>query len=180
MSVTTEVAPTVFIPERARTAATGSSTARSRLALVSDGLCYPSAPATIPKRTRSPIGVRPGSVTQLQSRRRSAETPQPAGMVVPGAALRLTRRGMLALVLATLAVGALVLLVAHLSAPAVSAAHPQVAAGGVITVEPGDTLWSIAGQLAPDRDPRAVVDQLQRANSLHRVSLTPGQTLNVG
>lgn len=179
MSVATEVAPTVFIPKRAGTAATGSSTARSSLALVSDGLCYPSAPA-IPKRTRSPIGVRPGSVTQLQSRRRSAETPQPAGMVVPGAALRLTRRGMLALVLATLAVGALVLLVAHLSAPAVSAAHPQVAAGGVITVEPGDTLWSIAGQLAPDRDPRAVVDQLQRANSLHRVSLTPGQTLNVG
>lgn len=31
-------------------------------------------------------------------------------------------------------------------------------------VEPGDTFWSLALELAPERDPRAVVDELVSAN----------------
>jgi hypothetical protein len=31
-------------------------------------------------------------------------------------------------------------------------------------VQPGDTLWSIATEIAPDRDPREVVDALRAAN----------------
>ena len=31
-------------------------------------------------------------------------------------------------------------------------------------VQPGDTLWTIATEVAPDRDPRAVVDALRSAN----------------
>jgi hypothetical protein len=30
-------------------------------------------------------------------------------------------------------------------------------------VEPGDSLWTVAGQVAPEKDPREVVDQLQEA-----------------
>jgi predicted Zn-dependent protease len=50
----------------------------------------------------------------------------------------------------------------------------------VITVQPGDTLWSIAGQVAPGRDPRAVIERLRESNNLTSVSLLPGQTLKVG
>jgi hypothetical protein len=30
-----------------------------------------------------------------------------------------------------------------------------------IVVQPGDTLWTIAGRAAPDRDPRAVIHQIR-------------------
>jgi Tfp pilus assembly protein FimV len=36
--------------------------------------------------------------------------------------------------------------------------------GDVYVVKPGDTLWSIAVQIAPDSDPRAVVAELREAN----------------
>jgi Tfp pilus assembly protein FimV len=45
-------------------------------------------------------------------------------------------------------------------------------------VQPGDTLWSIARQVAPDRDPRPVVDALVEANDL-RGGLQAGQELSV-
>ena len=37
-------------------------------------------------------------------------------------------------------------------------------AGQRYVVQPGDTLWSIATDIAPDDDPRAVVDALREAN----------------
>jgi nucleoid-associated protein YgaU len=37
-------------------------------------------------------------------------------------------------------------------------------AGQQYVVQPGDTLWSIATEIAPDADPRAVVDALRAAN----------------
>jgi nucleoid-associated protein YgaU len=46
------------------------------------------------------------------------------------------------------------------------------------TVEPGDTLWSIARRVAPGRDPRPVVDRLIEANHLQG-SLQAGQQLTV-
>jgi Tfp pilus assembly protein FimV len=45
-------------------------------------------------------------------------------------------------------------------------------------VRPGDTLWSIARQVAPGRDPRPVVDALVKANHLHG-DLQAGQELSV-
>ena len=45
-------------------------------------------------------------------------------------------------------------------------------------VQPGDTLWSIARQVAPGRDPRPVVDALVEANNLHG-GLRAGQELTV-
>jgi len=94
-------------------------------------------------------------------------------------ALRLTRRGMVALALGVAAVGGVLLLVAHVSAPS-PAARPVGMPAAVVTVQPGDTLWSIAGQVAPRRDPRLVIEQLRQSNHLATVSLTPGQTLKVG
>jgi nucleoid-associated protein YgaU len=52
--------------------------------------------------------------------------------------------------------------------------RPQVHAEQVV-VEPGDTLWSIAKRVAPDRDPREVVDALVQARGT--AALLPGETV---
>ena len=44
-----------------------------------------------------------------------------------------------------------------------------------VVVEPGDTLWSIAKRLAPERDTREVVDALVQARGTSTVM--PGETL---
>jgi hypothetical protein len=90
------------------------------------------------------------------------------------APLRLTRRGVvaLALALAVLAVG--LVATAWLSAPSRPAAPPRP---DVVTVQSGDTLWAIATRIAPSRDPRAEVAELERVNHLDGVELTAGQLL---
>ncbi len=47
------------------------------------------------------------------------------------------------------------------------------------TVQSGDTLWAIAGQVAPGRDPREVVDQMVRDNHLHGGGLRVGEQLQI-
>jgi hypothetical protein len=90
--------------------------------------------------------------------------------------LRLTTRGRVALLVAAAVVGLAVVVSAWFGAgsatpPARSAAPAQV------VVHDGDTLWSIAGRIAPNRDPRAIVDQLLRINQLDTPALVPGQVL---
>jgi hypothetical protein len=46
-------------------------------------------------------------------------------------------------------------------------------------VREGDTLWTIARELAPGSDPRPVVDLLSAANGVDPGRLVPGQTLVV-
>src|SRR5437773_331928 len=78
--------------------------------------------------------------------------------VDPGSsAVRLTRRGIVVLAVAVLALGVALIWLAKLSAPQPAAAPP---APHSVTVQPGDTLWSIASRVAPDRDPRAEVAAL--------------------
>jgi LysM repeat protein len=91
------------------------------------------------------------------------------------APLRLTRRGVVVLTLAVAALAVALLSVAALSAPSAGPGHRQQPA--TVTVHQGDTLWAIAARVAPDRDPRAEVAQLQRRNHLAGVALTPGQVL---
>jgi nucleoid-associated protein YgaU len=46
-------------------------------------------------------------------------------------------------------------------------------------VRPGDTLWSIATELAPETDPRVVVHALASANDVDPGALVPGQRLSI-
>lgn len=46
-------------------------------------------------------------------------------------------------------------------------------------VVPGDTLWSIAATFAGDRDPRSVIDALERTNGIEAGNLKPGQLIIV-
>jgi LysM repeat protein len=48
-----------------------------------------------------------------------------------------------------------------------------------ITVGPGDSLWSIAAAAAPDRDPRAVIDEMRQLNGLSGDVLYVGAVLRV-
>ena len=49
----------------------------------------------------------------------------------------------------------------------------------VVTVAPGDSVWSIAGAVADGRDVRAVVDEIVTANSLPGASVSAGQKIRV-
>jgi LysM repeat protein len=48
-----------------------------------------------------------------------------------------------------------------------------------VTVGPGDTLWSIATAQAPDRDPRAVISEIEQLNGLDDDVLHLGVVLRV-
>jgi nucleoid-associated protein YgaU len=89
--------------------------------------------------------------------------------------LRLTRRGVVALAAAVVALAVALVWVAWMSAPGGAPGHAHRPA--TVTVREGDTLWSIATRIAPDRDPRAEVADLQRRNRLSGVELMAGQVL---
>jgi Tfp pilus assembly protein FimV len=98
-----------------------------------------------------------------------------AGPVAPPRA-RLTRRGRFVL----LALAVLVLLAVISIGGTGSQAATYVENGPSLqqtTVQPGDTLWSVAQRIAPGNDPREVVDQIRRINHLTTSSLQAGQQL---
>lgn len=46
-------------------------------------------------------------------------------------------------------------------------------------VRSGDTLWTIAAEVAPDDDTRGVISQIRHLNDLESSLIMPGQTLVV-
>ncbi|NLY76270.1 MAG: LysM peptidoglycan-binding domain-containing protein [Firmicutes bacterium] len=48
-----------------------------------------------------------------------------------------------------------------------------------LTVRRGETLWSIARRIAPEKDPRDVIAKLKEANQLQDSCLKTGQTLKI-
>ena len=92
--------------------------------------------------------------------------------------LRLTRRGRLLLVVTLVAVlfGAFSLGRAATQAAPV-AGDPAGPALTQATVQPGESLWTLARRIAPDNDPRDVVAQIRRLNDLTTSQLQPGQQL---
>jgi LysM repeat protein len=92
-----------------------------------------------------------------------------------GSHTRLTRRGRVLLLTALVAV----LFGAFSLGRSVSQAAPPSAqpAAHVVTVEQGDSLWTLARRVAPDHDPRDVVAQIRDLNDLSSSGLVPGQQL---
>ena len=98
--------------------------------------------------------------------------------------LRLTRRGRIVLIGAPLVLLAVVLLSlsGFFNSPAKasdSAAGLAVTPAVTVTVQPGQSLWAIAGTVAPDRDARDVVADIVQLNNLGAGSVIPGQQLFV-
>lgn len=48
-----------------------------------------------------------------------------------------------------------------------------------VTVSAGESLWAIAGEVAPGHDPRDVIDAIVRLNALDSVELQAGQILAI-
>jgi LysM repeat protein len=59
----------------------------------------------------------------------------------------------------------------------VEASAPHRSPPSTVVVLPNDTLWSIATRIAPDRDPRVVVSELERRNDLTDPTVHVGQVL---
>lgn len=55
----------------------------------------------------------------------------------------------------------------------------DVGSARFITVEPGQTLWDLAQEISPSADPRDVVADIKRLNSLSAETLQPGQRLEI-
>ena len=110
---------------------------------------------------------------------RSAERPVlPVGAAAPvRTAVRLTSRGR-AVLLAVIFVVALVMVVGGAASVSAVTAAPAPATR-VVVVQPGQTLWQIAGQVAPDRDLRDVVSRISDLNDLTSPLVAPGQALVV-
>jgi LysM domain len=89
--------------------------------------------------------------------------------------IRLTRRGWAVAVLAVGIALAGALWLARSSAMASSALHRSPPS--TVVVRPNDTLWSIATRIAPDRDPRVVVSELEQRNDLTGPTVHVGQVL---
>jgi nucleoid-associated protein YgaU len=137
------------------------------------GACRPTTAPTRTAGTRT-VDTRP-SVPPAQARRpgatRSAARPD-------GVRLRLTRRARRLAVVLSLAVG---VAVGSWLAPLLSGGDGDLRLAGVesVVVQPGDTLWSIAGSLGGDDDVRVVVDRIQEINGLDGAPLVPGQVLQL-
>ncbi len=140
-------------------------------------------PVVAPFVTHVPAAALEVPLAQLPAP--AAVAPAPGSAVLPAAVY--LRRRVVALValavvaaLAWLALSAAWLAVAPARpSPSGPAAAPVPASGATVhLVEPGDTLWSIAGDLHPSGDPRPVVDELVARNggSAH---LEVGQALDV-
>ena len=98
--------------------------------------------------------------------------------------LRLTRRGRVVLIGIPLVLLAalLFLLVGFFNAPAKaadSAADLSLTPTVSVTVQSGQSLWGIAAEVSPERDPRDVIADIVQLNNLTAGTVLPGQQLFV-
>ncbi len=125
--------------------------------------------------TRPPM--RDGSAAASSTPGRGRRSPQDPATRCRSDATYLRRRVVLGLVVASLLLGSFALIGSATSAQArrdgVGAPPAQERATHV--VEPGDTLWSIAGDLAPGSDRRATVAALSEVAG--GAALVPGQRI---
>jgi hypothetical protein len=125
-------------------------------------------------RVRAARGVRP--VCSAPVRRRLVDEELRAPVAPAVCRVRVTRRGRLLLLLV---LAALLFTAFSLGRSASEAASEPAEAVQLeqTTVQPGDTLWAVARRIAPDNDPREVIDEIRRVNDLASSELTAGQQL---
>ncbi len=105
--------------------------------------------------------------------------------VAVSSSIRLTTRGRrllrtLLFVLA-LAIAASTAVFGHISASQASSVR-SAAATSIVIVQPGQTMWGLAAQVAPNDDPRDTIERIAQLNSLtgaQASTVHPGQRLVV-
>lgn len=133
-----------------------------------------------PFPTAAPVHVTRRAPHAGAARRRGS---RPAGRTAPGQpGVRLTRRGRIVVgVLVSVPFAAILMVMGSLSADA-GTAGPASGAGpvtGIVVVQPGESLWQIARQVAPQADPRATLTAIRELNGLGSDVVVPGQALVV-
>ena len=115
--------------------------------------------------------------TRSSARRAPARPQTPARVRTARTPVRLTRRGRLVVLLTI----TLLAVTATLFGRAQVVADPtsQGPVAEYVTVQPGDTLWELAANVAPGRDPRPVIDRIVELNGIEDGSLRAGQRLAV-
>ncbi|WP_298040528.1 LysM peptidoglycan-binding domain-containing protein [uncultured Microbacterium sp.] len=95
--------------------------------------------------------------------------------------LRLTARGRAVLLgLAAVPLAAVVGLVALSGGSALASGESSPATGfEMVTILPGDTLWSVAESVAPGVDPRIVIDEIQRLNVRSNGAVQVGERIAI-
>jgi LysM domain len=127
----------------------------------------PWLPAPVRRRT-VPSRARPVDLADVEPLQ-----PRSVSKALPDRPTRIRRRRLVALLMTVALTGAIATAGRLLGAvSSVEPSSPQpvevpalsTAAGETYVVQAGDTLWSIAAAIAPDSDPRPVVDALRAAN----------------
>ncbi|GGF03119.1 LysM peptidoglycan-binding domain-containing protein [Mycetocola zhadangensis] len=96
----------------------------------------------------------------------------------PSGRIRLTRRGRV--VFTTLAAAPLIAVAAWFGlggGSAIASSSSSSATFDYVTVEYGDSLWTIAGSIAPEADPRDVIADVMSLNQLETSTVVPGQRI---
>ncbi len=103
----------------------------------------------------------------------------PSGHVINK--IELNRRGRLARTLVVLSLAIVMLATFGFSAGAGNSDQmsPTSEAFITVTVGPGESLWSLAGQIAVDGDKRSLVDEIISINSLPTADVQVGQELRI-
>ena len=145
-------------------------------------------PVTRPSTRPGTRPTLPGQRTAPPPRLRLVPAPDlaPAGPVLEPAdeGLQLTRRGRLVLMLALVAAGAVLAFmlsglvggVAGAGTPGSGPARPQTR---TVVVQPGQTLWSIARDIAPGADRRDTIARIVQLNGLPSTDVVAGTRLAV-
>jgi hypothetical protein len=121
---------------------------------------------------------------QFVSVQHLTSVPQVHSRKEPLPPLRLTRRGRVVLIgIPLILLAALLFLLAgFLNAPAKaadSASDLALTPTVSVTVQSGESLWGIAAEVAPERDPRDVIADIVQLNNLNAGTVLPGQQLFV-
>jgi LysM repeat protein len=193
MSVATEFPPDVHIPAAARPRSLrvvpAGSGPTAYVAKRSPGPAAPAAAALgagvvdLDRWRHQFVGAQAGDRRRNDAGLRTRPGLNATGTValpssVP-APIRLTRLGVAVIAMASVVTALAVLAVAWLSAPGASGTAGTATGASLVTVHSGDSLWTIAGRVAPGRDPRAEIADLRRLNHLTDDTVTPGQQLRV-
>jgi hypothetical protein len=131
-----------------------------------------------------PPGERAARVRSARLAAAPAVHPTPAVAPVHSSAqtpgVQLTRRGRLVILIALVGLGVgLMLALTGVFGAATAGSLPSRLATRTIVVQPGQTLWSIAQQVAPNADRRDTIARIVELNALPNSSVSAGARIAV-
>jgi nucleoid-associated protein YgaU len=171
-------APARPVPARARPATAGRASQPVAPVTARRDAVRPGARPARLDGVAGPRPVRGGCSSEGVARPVAGGRPLRSAVSAPPP-LRLTRRGRRVVAGLSIAVGLAIAVVTVSVELRDGGGGLQLAGSSTVVVRSGDTLWSLAQELAPREDPRVVVDAIVDLNGLDGVGLVPGQVLQL-